>query len=1248
MGRADSVRGGRDTRRLIARLRRPAGSVSSLRSTFRSTFAACLARLGGAAACLFLLFTAAPAGAQTSVKLVSNTAQAGSNHFFSLTTDLAQAFTTGGNTNGYRLTAVSALVTNSTFIPTYTAHIYRADNQSGLPTGSSLGTFVNPVSLATAGTKTWRAAGGGIDLAANTGYLFVLDVESATASGNPSITATDSDNEDTGAASGWNIDNIAAVRGRGDNQLSGWQRTGHSRVMRIGIHGYAKGANRAPRARRGTGDLATCQEDIEIPAVLLTLSAPTGTEVSINLTSDASLCSVGAHFYDPDGDDLTVTITGVEVESGKTVRFFPGSPRISGNRTTNIRLFLWRASKHSNATVTVSFRVEDPHGASVSSSAKFTGGSWAGTTAPTVADPDDLTLAKGVAMSPVVLPAATGGDLTVTTPSESITLDYDYAVSGLPAGLSFDAATRTVSGTPTATAGDYTVTYEADDADGKSKSRNPAASIPSDTASQQFTITLVDPPAAPTGLSVSQVAANGGHLSVGWTAVTGATDYDLRHCDQNTDADCAGKWIEEGDTIAGNGIPDPGTSTSNIVITGLAAGTAYRVQVRAAKDGVEGPWSASGTATTASSASTNNAPRLLRDAHTANAHCEVNDRADGWITNFNAPGGTLVSLSPLYTRRSTGDTGTFPASCASDFGSYFDDQDVDPLVFSVSSVEVPDNVRLWDNVPRATQADLTDQESNGRLFFRAIAAYRTTLVRVDVTATDPHGASVTGHVNFVTTPYVDRDGAPRFTETVTETKHFAVNTAIDDWVLPAATGGDVTYSRQSTRFSLDHGYAVSGLPPGLAFDPDTRTVSGTPTAAGTYTLTYTADDADEDSANLNPEKSVPADTASQNFTVVVGTLPTIREVWVSSQPSLDTDGDGAPDTYVQGDTIHVMVEFSEPVEATGTPRLRLHMGPDNAGSNRTANLDAVLNGGMTLRFAYTVQSGDTDTDGLWVRTGASNRLVFLPTLGGVAATVVSAVTGEDASLVRAGLPTAGGQLAGTQRSKVDGSKTIADRGPLPVGALVNGATMTVQFDKDLASGFSVGQLQMNLEVQASNVHGGQRTAYQHPSGIERAGNAKVLMLTLGVPVRAGDKVTLSHSFTEGREVLQGTGGKPVAEFRDLEVINETPGTAAAAAKIPVPVRASVAGTGAAPGVRHRAGRGIGACGQRLHGARGRGRRPGGARHRGHGHGGGHRLRGPGDADLGGEAGGAAQPGVLRQALCEPAAVQQRRPGELVR
>ena len=69
---------------------------------------------------------------------------------------------------------------------------------------------------------------------------------------------------------------------------------------------------------------------------------------------------------------------------------------------------------------------------------------------------DDQVYTAGTAIAALVLPEASGG-----------TGELTYSASALPAGLSFDAATRTLSGTPTAaTDGAVTVVYTVTDEDG--------------------------------------------------------------------------------------------------------------------------------------------------------------------------------------------------------------------------------------------------------------------------------------------------------------------------------------------------------------------------------------------------------------------------------------------------------------------------------------------------------------------------------------------------------------------------------------------------------------------------------------------------------------------------------------------------------------------------------------------------------------------------------------------------------------
>jgi len=90
--------------------------------------------------------------------------------------------------------------------------------------------------------------------------------------------------------------------------------------------------------------------------------------------------------------------------------------------------------------------------------------------APTLAAPSNLTAVQGSAMTAYTAPSATDAN------GDAIT----YSASNLPPGISFNAATRAFSGTPTGT-GTWTVTYTATDSHGAATSKT-------------FTIT-VSPPA---------------------------------------------------------------------------------------------------------------------------------------------------------------------------------------------------------------------------------------------------------------------------------------------------------------------------------------------------------------------------------------------------------------------------------------------------------------------------------------------------------------------------------------------------------------------------------------------------------------------------------------------------------------------------------------------------------------------------------------------------------------------------------
>ena len=87
----------------------------------------------------------------------------------------------------------------------------------------------------------------------------------------------------------------------------------------------------------------------------------------------------------------------------------------------------------------------------------------------------------------------------------------------------------------------------------------------------------------------------------------------------------------------------------------------------------------------------------------------------------------------------------------------------------------------------------------------------------------------------------ERDTAPTFAESVAD-QPYTVGVAIRPLVLPKAMDGNGTLS-----------YDLRPTVPGLTFDPAARTLSGTPSTAGTYPMTYQVSDADDNTADSDAD-----------------------------------------------------------------------------------------------------------------------------------------------------------------------------------------------------------------------------------------------------------------------------------------------------------------------------------------------------------------------------------------------------------
>ena len=341
----------------------------------------------------------------------------------------------------------------------------------------------------------------------------------------------------------------------------------------------------------------------------------------------------------------------------------------------------------------------------------------------------DQNYEASTAISPLTLPAASGGNGALT-----------YALSPNVPGLTFNASTRQLTGTPSA-AGTYAMTYTVMDDDG-------------DVDSLSFTITVEA--RAGTSYLVGDVITT---LPTGtWFPDVSAGGISFRISGGNAEIDFGnGGYIEEGDyryTCA---------SAGGCQIRGREVRAGVIVQTSTA-DTPEDVQPSFGTTT------------IADQAYTAGT-------AIGALTLPEASGGegTLsYSLSPS----------------------------VPGLAFDTAT-------RRLTGTPTAAGTHA-----------------------MTYTATDSDGDTDT--LGFTITVAAMDDSEPSFGAATIADQAYTAGTAIDALTLPEASGGDGTLA-----------YGLSPSVPGLSFDATTRRLAGTPTAAGTHAMTYTATDDDGDSDSLS-------------------------------------------------------------------------------------------------------------------------------------------------------------------------------------------------------------------------------------------------------------------------------------------------------------------------------------------------------------------------------------------------------------
>ena len=168
---------------------------------------------------------------------------------------------------------------------------------------------------------------------------------------------------------------------------------------------------------------------------------------------------------------------------------------------------------------------------------------------------------------------------------------------------------------------------------------------------------------------------------------------------------------------------------------------------------------------------------------------------------------------------------------------------------------------------------------------------------------------------------------------------YSEGNAITALTLPTALSGPGSVPSTNT-------YTLTSLPAGLAFDSASRILSGTPTSAGTFNLTYTATNEDGDTDSLS--FSIEVITPNVPPTADAGADQTVAE---GASVTLNGSGDD-PD----GDNDALTYAWTQ----VGTPTVTLS-GEDTAAPTFTAPADLLTT--TSLEFSLTVNDGEDDSQG---------------------------------------------------------------------------------------------------------------------------------------------------------------------------------------------------------------------------------------------------------------------------------------------
>ena len=420
--------------------------------------------------------------------------------------------------------------------------------------------------------------------------------------------------------------------------------------------------------------------------------------------------------------------------------------------------------------------------------------------------PNSLTLTNGTAMTSVT-PTSSGGTVTSWSVSPS-----------LPAGLSLDTSTGTISGTPTAISSSASYTVTATNTGGSATAivtiqvnMAPPSSItysPSSiTLVKDVAMTTVTPtasggpvaawtisPTLPAGLSIS---SSTGAISGTPTAITSSAQYTITA----TNAGGSGTATV---TIVVNDVAPSSVTYSPSFLT-LSKDSTMTTITPTSSGGAVTSWAISSTLPAGLAFSTSTGAISGTPTATANVTTYT-------VTASNSGGSATATVTIIVNDAAPSSVTYTPSSFTLTKGT---------AMTTATPTASGGAVTSWSISP-SLPAGLTLNTSTGAISGTPTAVSSST--PYTVTATNAGGsdtATVTIQVNDVSPYAVSYSGSP-----FTLTKGTAMTTAT-----PSASGGTVT------SWSI-----APSLPAGLTFSTSTGEISGTPTAvssSSTYTVTAT-------------------------------------------------------------------------------------------------------------------------------------------------------------------------------------------------------------------------------------------------------------------------------------------------------------------------------------------------------------------------------------------------------------------------